>query len=109
MKSTQTKKNTCEILNFSGNYSGFVDFYDKNKREVYNSILKVFDEFTHKKSNTSSLYMSAMICNFEWDTEIKFRRDDTIILTRDILPFFEKLEDYETCSRIKKLHKDLTT
>ena len=44
----------------------------------------------------------------DWDTEFTFNRDETIVLKRDVLPYFEDIEDYESCSEILNLYKDLT-
>jgi hypothetical protein len=40
-----------------------------------------------------------------WDTEFIFKKDEYEILVDQILPYYEEIEDYETCSKIKKLHE----
>jgi hypothetical protein len=44
----------------------------------------------------------------EWDTEFNFSRQESVVLSRDILPYFEQNEDYEVCAEILKLKKELT-
>jgi hypothetical protein len=52
--------------------------------------------------------MSAKFKDADWNTEFEFHRSETIVLKRDILPYFEENEDYETCSKVVNLHKELT-
>ena len=91
-----------------GKYTDFTDFYDVNKQLIYENILEVFKGFIGSKKRILSLYIQAIIQGLEWDTEFKFNRTDTIILTRDVLPYFESIENYEKCLEIKKLEKELT-
>lgn len=95
-------------LEIKGKYNEFKDFYDVNKGLIYKSIIEVFKGFKTSKKKTLSLYVSAKIKDLEWDTEFNFSRNETIVLKRDLMPYFEENEDYETCSEIILLHKDLT-
>lgn len=108
MSSTQKTQKPFKILNFEGRYSDFTDFYDLNKTDIYKSIVDLFIEFNTTKTKTLSLHITAKIKGLDWDTEFTFHKDETIILTRDVMPYFEKIEDYETCQKIKNLHEDLT-
>lgn len=103
--------NTDEVFNsliFKGKYEGFTDFYDVNKREIYMSIIKIFEEFEKTKKNSLILHVNAEIRGVEWDTEFLFQRDESIILVRDVIPYFEENEEYEICQGIKKIHESLT-
>lgn len=91
-----------------GKYEDFVDFYDENKGNIYKAICDVFEGFKGNRKRSLTLYVSALIRGLEWDTEFKFNRNDTVVLTRDVLPYFEQNEDYETCLKIKKLYDELT-
>lgn len=102
---TRTPYKTMYI---KGKYQDFTDFYDENKKSIYENIIEVFKGFQNNKKRVLSLYVQAIIRGLEWDTEFKFNRTDTIVLTRDVLPFFESIEDYEKCSEIKNLFDDLT-
>jgi hypothetical protein len=95
-------------LVFKGKYNEFKDFYDENKEMIYKSIIEVFQGFKNTRKKSLSLYISAKIKGLEWDTEFNFKKDECIILKRDLMPYFEQTEDYETCSEIISLHKDLT-
>ncbi len=97
-------------LVFRGRYKDFKDFYDINQESIYKSIIGIFEDFNNTKTiNKLSLRIEARIKGLEWDTKFDFNRAEAIVLKRDIIPYFEKLEDYETCSHINKLHKELTS
>ena len=95
---------------FKGRYRDFKDFYDINQESIYKSIIEIFEDFSKSKTvNCLSLRIAARIKGLEWDTKFDFNRAEAIVLKRDIIPFFEKIEDYETCSHINKLHEVLTS
>ena len=109
MPSTKKPKQTYfKELFIEGRYKDFNDFYDENKLIIYKSIIEIFLEFKKTKKNTLSLNLSAKIKGMNWDTEFTFKRDETIVLKRDVLPYFEDIEDYESCAEIINLYKDLT-
>jgi len=108
---TNTKKTTTPYkkLYIKGIYEDFTDFYDINKRSIYEHFVAVFEGFrenTNKRVLT--LYIQAIIKGLHWDTEFKFSRKESIVLMRDVLPYFESVEDYEKCAEIKKLYEELT-
>lgn len=103
------KTKNFKVLNFDGEYTGFTEFYEENKTEIYKSIIELFSEFKKTKKKTLTLEIHAKIKGFDWDTDFSFNKDETIILTRDVIPYFEKLEEYEFCNEIIDLHKDLTS
>lgn len=106
MKNVQTKPH--KELKINGIYSEFSDFYNINKELIYQSIIDIFNEFKTTRKKTLKLYISSKIQGLDWDTEFNFTRQDIIVLTRDIMPYFEGVEDYETCDKILKLYKELT-
>ncbi len=113
-KSTQSnarKKKTTQpdiVLNLDGIYKDFNDFYGKNKEIIYRSIIDLFVELKTTSKESLTLMVTAKIRGLEWDTDFTFSKKDAKSLIRDVMPFFEQNEDYETCSEIIKLHKDLT-
>lgn len=108
MKPTRRNQNTFKELKIEGKYNEFNDFYDSNKELIYKSIIELFTEFKNTRKKTLKLYVSAKIKGLEWDTEFNFTKNESFVLKRDIMPFFEDNEDYETCSEIISLTKDLT-
>ena len=103
-----TKQKYFKELKLEGKYKDFTDFYDENKETIYKSIIEVFMEFKETKKRKLTLNISAKIKGLEWDTEFNFDRSETIVLKRDVMPYFEEIEDYETCGEILKLHNCLT-
>lgn len=103
----RNKKPFKELI-INGLYKDWKSFYEPNKEEIYKSIIEIFEEFKNTKKRSLILRMSAKFKNADWNTEFEFHRSETIVLKRDILPFFEETEDYETCSKVINLHKDLT-
>lgn len=95
-------------LIIKGLYKDWKSFYEPNKEEIYRSIIEIFEEFKKTKKRSLVLKMSAKFKDADWNTEFEFHRSETIVLKRDILPFFEETEDYETCSKVINLHKELT-
>jgi hypothetical protein len=94
---------TMVKLDIEGKYIDFTDFYGVNKIIIYNNIINLFEDFKDKKKKLLVLELSANIQNIEWKTELEFSRKEIHILKRDILPFFEEIEDYETCEKVRKL------
>ena len=106
---TKTKKKEPDfVLNVDGTYKDFTDFYGKNKGSIYRSILDLFKGLPSTNKESLTLLVTAKIRGLEWDTEFTFSKTDTKSLIRDVMPYFEQTEDYETCSEIIKLHQHLT-
>ena len=108
MAYTKKTRTPYRKLYLKGKYQDFTEFYDINKEKVYRTIIEVFEGFIGNKKRVLSLYIQSIISGLEWDTEFIFDRKHTIILTRDVLPYFEDKEDYETCIQIKNLCELLT-
>ena len=108
MAYTKKTRTPYRHLHLKGRYEDFGDFYDDNKEKIYKSIIEVFEGFTTTNKRKLSLYIQSVIKGLEWDTEFIFEKTQPIILTRDVMPFFEQKEDYETCIEIQKLYELLT-
>jgi hypothetical protein len=108
MAYTSKTRTPYKTMYIKGKYQDFTDFYDVNKKSIYENIVEVFKGFQENKKRVLSLYIQALIQGMEWDTEFKFNRAETIVLTRDVLPYFEEIEDYEKCQEIKNLYESLT-
>jgi len=90
------------------NYKTFEKFYVKNKIIIYNAIYDSFYEVSKNKSyDKIKIKIITSIDKKEWSTDIEFNRTDHIILKRDLIPFYESIEDYEKCMDINKLYNDL--
>jgi hypothetical protein len=108
MSTNQKNAEPFKSLELKGKYNDFIDFYDENKRIIYESIFDVFKEFRNTKKKKLTLFVSAKIRGLEWDTEFNFHKEESVVLKRDLMPYFEGIEDYETCNEINNLYKELT-
>lgn len=95
-------------LIFRKKFKSYHDFHNENKEKIYKSIIDLFSEFQNIKNKTLSLTISAKIENIDWSTELTFNRNEIHILKKDLMGYFEDIEDYETCSQIISLSKNLT-
>lgn len=91
------------VLSITGKYDTYTDFYDENKTVIYNNIVKLFENFKNKAKDQLVLKLSADIENISGEIELKFTRKDIHLLRKDVLFYFESLEDYETCNYVQKL------
>ena len=103
-------------LEYEMDFNSFDDFYGNSKPDIYKSILDIFDEFKTTDEKILTLGLSATIDGRKWGTHISLEKRQYFILKRDMLPYFEQIEDYETCKRIIELNvyfcvnlKDYTT
>lgn len=95
-------------LRIEENHVDFKNFYDTNKPIIFNKIIECFNILIKNPNRENiKLLIVGKISGFDWDTEFIFHKNDQQTLIKDILPFFEQIEDYETCSEIIKLHKEL--
>lgn len=95
-------------LIFKKKFKSYNQFHSENREKIYKSIVDLFHEFQLVRNKTLSVSISANIENIEWSTELTFNRDESYILKKDVMPFFEDIEDYETCSKILSITKNLT-
>jgi hypothetical protein len=106
---TKNSETSIKKLNIKGKYSGFTDFYDINKVKIYKNIINLFGNLKNKDKNNLILVLSAKIMDLDWETELKFSRQEIIVLIRDLIPYFESVEDYETCGEIHNLYLELSS
>lgn len=95
-------------LNIEETHDDFRKFYDNSKPVIFKTIIECFNILlTNPRKKKISLVVIGRISGYNWDTEFTFYKDDKQTLLRDVLPFFEQIEDYETCSEIINLHREL--
>jgi hypothetical protein len=105
----KNSETSIKKLSIKGKYSGFTDFYDINKVKIYKNIINLFGNLKNKEKNNLILVLSAKIMDLDWETELKFSRQEIIVLIRDLIPYFESVEDYETCGEINNLYLELSS
>ncbi len=95
-------------LVFKKKYKSYHEFHNENKEKIYKSIIELFSEFQRVRNKTLSITISAKIENIDWTTELIFNKNEVEILKKDLMGYFEDIEDYETCSTIISLSNNLT-
>jgi hypothetical protein len=103
-----SNKKYFKVLESDENFDDFTDFYDKNKPTILKTIIDVFNQFLITRKQKLSILVVGNIQGLEWDTEFHFTRKDTIVLKRDVLSYFEEIEDYDTCCTVRDLYIKLT-
>lgn len=86
-------------------YSDFDSFMDDNREKIYRGIIEIFNELKFSKKKSLSMELFVNISGFNWDSKFSFTEDDAIVLTRDLIPYFQDIEDYETCTEIMKIYR----
>jgi hypothetical protein len=89
------------------NRNGFDLFMDANRTVLYKNILNLFKGLRTTRKKTLKLVVISKIIEFEWKTTYSYGKKDSITLVRDMLPYFESIEDYETCMEIVKVYNEL--
>jgi hypothetical protein len=102
-----TKVKPTIKLKLDKNYESFNQFYDDNRDVIYKSIIDIFNQFLTTDKIELTLSVNAKIDNLDWGTDFTFTKNQKITLSRDILPYFEMVEDYDTCIKIRDLIKKL--
>jgi hypothetical protein len=95
------------VLKIDGEYEDFPTFYEINKRVIFDSIYGTFCGLKNADRYNLILHLFAVIDDTNFETEFDLKRDDIVILIRDLMPFYEKLEDYEMCIKVKNLYETL--
>ena len=88
-------------------YDDFKSFYDENIVLIYKSTVELFSLFKNNRVKKLRLSVDAKIDGLKWGTDFEYSRTDSIILVRDLLPYFENIEDFETCIEIRDIYNDL--
>jgi len=92
-------------VKFDVNYNDFQTFLDETRDPVYRIILSAFEDL--KKDEKVKVNVLADIEGNQFKSELEYTKSNLDILTDVINPYFERVEDYETCAKIMKLHSEL--
>ncbi len=91
-------------MDITENYKDFNDFYQSNKEAIYRNIVDIFKGLTKTRKKYLKLLIHSQIDNDTWGTEFVFDKSQKDILMKDILPYFEEIEEYEVCTDIVKIY-----
>lgn len=104
-KKTNKKKPFITVEIERIHYKSFKHLYDTNKGEIYKGVLEIYEELKNTRKRSLMLLVTTEVGVMSWDTEFVFKKEEYEILTDQLLPYYEEIEDYETCAKIKKLHE----
>lgn len=92
-------------LQIQTQYDDFGSFMAETKDPVYRTISTAFKELSNKKQVTVTV--KALVENIEFESVLEFTKENSYMLTDIIIPFFESVEDYETCAEVLNTHRML--
>jgi hypothetical protein len=95
-----------ERLSIKKNYENFPTFYKETKDIIYRKIIDTYENARDSGKETQTLIVTARIENQPFDTDFPIIKSDPGLLM-SLIPYFESIEDYETCERIMKLYSEL--
>jgi hypothetical protein len=86
-------------------YADFGTFMEETRDPVYRTILEAFKELL--KKDRVNVIVQASVDNAEFESDLEFTRNSINLLDEIVIPYFESIEDYETCNEVLKLQKKL--
>lgn len=101
------KDTIIKKLNIKTDHKDFKEFYYSNKSLIYEKVFDLFKSLKRNDKNYIVLVISSKINALQWETELKFNRDQKDILINELIPYFESIENYEICGEIHVLHQKI--
>ena len=90
---------------FKDHFVNYKTFMDVSRDPIYRTILDAFMELKEKESVWVNV--KATVLDTEFASELEFTKSNVDILTDVINPYFEGIEDYESCSEVMKILDEL--
>jgi hypothetical protein len=98
-----------EFVFIEKKYPDFFTFYNESKDLIYHKFIEVFEELKDRKDGNAKI--TIIVGNVEgrpFQSDFVIEKSKPNILIETINPFFESIEDYETCDKIHRLYNQLT-
>jgi len=92
-------------LSFTDHFTDYKTFMDASRDPIYRVILSAFTELNEKER--VSVSVTAQVDNTEFESELEFTKLNLDILTDVVNPYFEEIEDYETCAKVMQVLSEL--
>jgi predicted DNA-binding protein len=86
-------------------YDDFSIFIEKTRDPIYRAIINAFKNL--EKTEKISLTIKSNVADTEFKTAFEYSKNNADILKDIINPYFEMMEDYETCAEIMNLYSNL--
>lgn len=88
-------------------YPNFIEFLKNEKYGIYHKILEAFELMITTNNDIKKLLVVSKVEGTIFNTEFNINKNNIKLLSETVMPYFEKIEDYESCSRIQKLCLEL--
>lgn len=95
-------------LEIRGDFKSFTEFYSTSKNVIFEKVVDLFNGLLIPENTSLTLTIYTTIDGFKWDSDLIVSRNEKEMLMKSILPYFESVENYEKCSEIIKIHKELS-
>ena len=92
-------------IKFKSIYTDYETFMNETRDPIYRTILAAFQSLKEKDSVTVNVF--AEVEKTEFESNLEFTISNIDILTDVINPYFESIEDYESCSEVMKILSEL--
>jgi hypothetical protein len=96
-----------ERLELTKNYDDFSTFLEESRGTIYRKIVERYKDTMTPGKEIQTLVISARVNGRKFDTDYAITKDGYGILLTTIIPYFESIEDYETCAEVLRLCKKL--
>ena len=97
----KTSSNTISMI-IDIEYPTFKKFYDNEKHNIYIKIVDLFEKVIEENIE-KNLLVVAKIDGDVFDTTFDISKSNKKLFTEKISPYFESIEEYEVCEKIKEL------
>lgn len=94
-------------ITIEGRFIDFDSFSDKCLSPLYMEIISSLEKMIENNEEEVKILVTAKIGPVNTETEFVYSRKDKKLINDFILPYYEEIEDYMTCNRIKKLNDSL--
>ena len=92
-------------ISFTDHFNDYGTFMEASRDPIYRTILNAFKEL--KEKDRVSINVTAHVDNTEFESELEFTKLNLDILTDVVNPYFEEIEDYESCAKVMKILSNL--
>lgn len=94
-------------MNFKSIYNDYPTFMEETRDPIYRTILTAFKDLKEKDSVVVNIF--AKVEKTEFESNLEFTKSNLDILTDVINPYFESIEDYESCGEVMTILSDLVS
>lgn len=92
-------------LTFKTIYDDYGTFMEETRDPIYRTILSAFKNLKEKEQVCVNVI--AHVGETKFESNLEFTKSNLDILTTVLNPYFEKLEEYETCSEVMEVFSGL--